>query len=579
LATLHVVEPDLHLFKACLLLHDWSAEDGPLAARRVVLSIGADWQAQWTLMLTKELGCPLPTQMLRLGVANQAVVDGIQTVVDRINQETTAAMHRVEARGQALTDLQVAGALSGGLGRSPRILWLTSRFSKVVRYSAADAAAGLEQIGVNTRLVMEQEDHHQITSRFLLHALESFEPDAVMMINYMRSQFQNGLPASLPVFTWLQDEIGELLSDQAGQAVDRRQFIGTCSPGFYSQQYDYPSSQMMYLNKLTRFPTQAVKVDPEPVVVFVSNAARTETQLMDDLLCRCGEGKAALDMIASCCEWLFELYRSGGCCQVAKELLPVIERAVKDHGLAPLKASECSRLAMLLFNSVNNTLYRQQGLRWARKCAEALGLELALYGQDWDKNPEFQDCNRGYAAYGPELEAITQKARFNLQIVPFNCMHQRLMDGWAAGGFYLIRDHPADRLNETWQRLFEQRPSGAHDTQAWREALSEDQRQLLDRAIADRARLMMDAEGDVLENSQAVCHDGYVPGSSLPPMMAEVTFDAEASLLERMRFFMDNPGAQDHVLAEQQAFLKYKGLRYSDGMRRVMEKMVRELAV
>lgn len=579
LATLHVMEPDLELFKAGLLLHDWSGAEGPIASRRVVLCAGAGWCDQWSDRLSREPGCPLPTQVLRLGLVEDAALASVQAVIDGINQDTAAAMQRIEAHYQALTDGQTAVALSGGAGRSPRILWLTSRFSNVVKYSSADAVDGFEDIGVRAKLLIEAEDHHQITSRFLVQAVDGFRPDAMMMINYLRSQFLNGLPKSLPVFSWLQDEVGDLMSSETGHTVDRRQFIGSCSPGFYAQQFGYPPRQMMYLDKLTRFPPESGRVSQEPVVVFVSNAARTEQKLLDDLLSRCGPDTTTRKVLTSCCHWLFDRYKAGGCCYVPKELFPAIDEAVSSQGLELLPEAERRRLAMLVFNAVNNTLYRQQALRWVKCAAQTLGLTLELYGQDWDKNPEFKEHNCGYAAYGADLERITQRALFNLQIVPFNCVHQRLLDGWAAGGFYLIRDHPSDRLNEDWQRLFEQRPKGVMDTKAWRAALPEQDRAALDRAIAAREALMMDAGGDVLEQSRTICTDGYVPGASLPPMLADVRFGDEASLLERMRHFMDNPEEKSRVLTEQRASLKLKGLRYSDGMRRVLDKMVREMAV
>jgi hypothetical protein len=50
----------------------------------------------------------------------------------------------------------------------------------------------------------------------------------------------------------------------------------------------------------------------------------------------------------------------------------------------------------------------------------------------------------GPVKYGPELELLTQSSRINLQIVPYLCLHQRLLDGLMAGGFFLIRAHTAD---------------------------------------------------------------------------------------------------------------------------------------
>src|SRR4030095_12213459 len=97
-----------------------------------------------------------------------------------------------------------------------------------------------------------------------------------------------------------------------------------------------------------------------------------------------------------------------------------------------------------LTHPFHDALYRPQGLRWARAGAKELGLSLGLYGNGWDAHPEFARCARGPIAYGDELRDLTRRSAINLQIVPSLCLHQRLLDGLAAGGFFLVRENPND---------------------------------------------------------------------------------------------------------------------------------------
>src|SRR5947209_7796530 len=73
-----------------------------------------------------------------------------------------------------------------------------------------------------------------------------------------------------------------------------------------------------------------------------------------------------------------------------------------------------------------------------------MGLRVGLYGAGWEKHPQLAKYARGPVAFGADLDELTRHSAINLQIVPFLCLHQRLLDGISAGGFFLIREHPSD---------------------------------------------------------------------------------------------------------------------------------------
>ena len=121
-------------------------------------------------------------------------------------------------------------------------------------------------------------------------------------------------------------------------------------------------------------------------------------------------------------------------------------RSKKNTVSAPGIGTQRDVFLHTLWHPLNDTLYRQQTLRWAVQGADKLGISLGLYGNGWEKNAEFSRHARGYAKYGTELEMLTRRTQINLHIVPFSCVHQRLLDGIACGGFFMIRDHPANHV-------------------------------------------------------------------------------------------------------------------------------------
>jgi hypothetical protein len=105
-----------------------------------------------------------------------------------------------------------------------------------------------------------------------------------------------------------------------------------------------------------------------------------------------------------------------------------------------------------LFNQqINNALFRHQALQWVADT----GVDLRLYGIGWEKHPRLGRYARGPADNQHELPKIYRASKINLQVIPHGAVHQRLLDGLAAGAFFLIRHTPGDELGITYKRLWE----------------------------------------------------------------------------------------------------------------------------
>ena len=84
---------------------------------------------------------------------------------------------------------------------------------------------------------------------------------------------------------------------------------------------------------------------------------------------------------------------------------------------------------------VNNLLFRHQSLR---RSLLDMDIDLRLYGRGWENNPTFAKFARGVADHRGELPLIYQASRINLQVSPLGSLHQRVMEGLASGGFFLL---------------------------------------------------------------------------------------------------------------------------------------------
>jgi hypothetical protein len=86
--------------------------------------------------------------------------------------------------------------------------------------------------------------------------------------------------------------------------------------------------------------------------------------------------------------------------------------------------------------------------------AAETGVNVHLYGNGWERHPRFARFAKGPADNTTELRKIFGAARISLQATPHGAVHQRLLEGLAAGGFFLIRYVPGDMIERIYQPLW-----------------------------------------------------------------------------------------------------------------------------
>jgi hypothetical protein len=159
--------------------------------------------------------------------------------------------------------------------------------------------------------------------------------------------------------------------------------------------------------------------------------------------------------------------------------------------------------------------------------------------------------------------------------VPYLCLHQRLLDGLMAGGFFLIRTHPADLSPAALLRFINDNGAGsARTTREARAALDRSRQETLERLVADcRPCLCTTGNEDVVAMSRAWQEAGQLTSrdGSLP-MLSEVGFDDAKSLSMRVRKFAGASVLRESVTANQRRSIGGR-LSYDAGVRRVVGRM------
>ncbi|MEM7625774.1 MAG: hypothetical protein AAF333_09100 [Planctomycetota bacterium] len=557
-----IVEPDPQLVTVCLMLHDWSGDHGPIVDPRFAWYVGSKAMDEYEQRLVNETMLEKPFVVLgrdhRRETMNQLLV--------RARQQTAAR----EARWQRRIDQHYADfncdALTVGQAARPKVLLITCRFTTVLQHSTADCEQAFRKLGWRTRKLIEPSDTHRMTTTAVTEALATFRPDLVFAIDQLRSHCYSVFPERLPFVCWIQDQLRRLTNPEAGASIGPRDFVLSMVGQMYINQWGYPARQIIETPKLTRPPVRPTSWTSDgDDIVYVSNASQT----LDALL----EPFAGHALMTACARAVVAAYDAGSSLPTLWHIGRIVDGVCAQHGVE-LTPAERVMMINQLVHPLNNALYRQQALRWVADLADEKGLRFAVYGDGWDEHPDFARFARGPVAYGPELEKLTRQSKINLQIVPSFCLHQRLLDGLVAGGFFLVRTHPSDILMPRLLQALDERSqtveealANAGEGRVALEALLQEAECLTDLGMPiDLVAWLRSCQRAELMNTSGVAL----------PQLERVAFEDAAGLRERVEAFLDDDFVRADV-AETQRLSVEQRLSYTAGLRRAIARIGRLL--
>lgn len=570
-----VFEPHPEVLLQVLMIHDLSGDDGPFAQRRFQWCLGADWAEQAEELLRTRVYLPYPEHFVALSMVRGMMEKRVSRFAERLikwEKQQIDALHEQYARRSRKDWLAI---FSENPPRPPRAMLITSRFTTVLQYSTADIAAGLEEEGWETAIVIESERHEMVCNRAILSTMIEFDPDIVIQIDHLRRERVKLYPADLPFVCWIQDELPNLTTRKAGQSVGLRDFVLTCAHSTYIRRYHYPARQMIFLEKLTRGPSGATRVpgNGPPDLAYVSNASKLPEDILHDVVGDFDDIPKLQAIIEASGRRMIGVYESGGSIVALHHIRAIIEEESTKQGGEWKSQDHLDGLVLRMSGHLNNALYRQQALDWVIEIAEDRGLSLELYGQGWENHPKFARFAKGSIQYGEALEELTQRAKINLQIVPYSCMHQRLLDGLSAGGFFLIRDHPVDvhhrRIAEFMtQHLTPSIRSIEDARKAWPNAVQHAFNELL-RPYREETDY---CGPDLIESWRQFEEQGLRFIYEGLPLREEVSFNDRNSLERALIRFIDDPEKRREILTVQSEFIK-KNFTYRGGFKRIMRQI------
>jgi hypothetical protein len=432
---------DLERFWVILHVQDWSKL---LADNRLRLFAGEDCVATFEASLIDQVMCRWPR--LSVDIDKSVWTDGrtFETCYIDALQKQSAQVKQMQAELEQLyshTTHQSVGELIAS-GKKLRVLGITSRYTTFIQHSMRDWLAAFEKLGHQTRLVIESADHELPNNLALSQASVDFKPDLVVVIDHYRAEL-SGLPAKVPVVMWVQDRLPNIFNKDAGAKQERLDYAIGYSMLELTQEYGYPASRflptMMAVNEARFSPRELTGQERQQFgcdVSFVTNATTCVDEIMREI--KANQPPIGIRFLDEVYQQFKAIYDAGDSI-TSGDLMRMIIEQTADR----MKVNTSVDAALQVFiHKVNNSLFRHQAVRWAVE----LGINLHLYGKGWEKHPEFSRYAKGEADNQTQLPIIYQASVINLQVTPFNAVHQRLLDGLTAGGFFLLRSTVSDDL-------------------------------------------------------------------------------------------------------------------------------------
>ncbi len=546
-----IVEPDPRALAVVLHLHDWT---GPLADERVRVFAGqAAWEHWRDWMLARPY-VSLPHTVARLplweGIAPGAAEAMLEEVVQARRTLYAETRRRVEQhyRGRDAA-WWVRRFREAGPSDPLRVLCVTSRFTTFLQYSMRDLITAMESLGVQTRLLIEADDHSPIQDIMPLQAMLDFSPDLVLVIDHHRHEYASWFVNEVPYLCWIQDDLPALFDPGVGARLGPLDFTMGFGRTTAVLKSGYPPERFlpcrMAVDPMKFAPGAHPDAAPACDVAYVSHHSEPPEALFERLR-QVPRDERVRQMLQGFFDRLMPLAADDRF-DAGRPVEPLLDEAWKEWDLPPEPRLRQEVLSLVVRPLVDRVL-RHTALRWVADWADATGRSLHLYGRGWESHPRFGRYARGVAEHGAHLAAIARGAAISLHLGTVSALHQRVLETVCAGGFVLVRYNPQDYLSpgtEAMLRFLRERgitaPVRLRLDEVPPEYVAERQERLRRLGLPPRNEIQV-TEEFLLENDRCQGSDPRYERAGLAfADLPTISFDGPETFAQRAEYFLAHP--------------------------------------
>ncbi|MBF0108089.1 MAG: glycosyltransferase [Magnetococcales bacterium] len=346
--------------------------------------------------------------------------------------------------------------------RPLRILGLTSRFTTFLQYATRDMLDGFKQLGHETKIVIESHGTHRINTLSTFKAFSEFKPDMIFMMDHFRWEHDFRFMDRVPVVTWIQDALENIVTDRTDITLTDRDFV-FCFSDLWLR--DGTFDRPIYRGKKIHFLPVGINTNvfhPEPEiskdidVLFVThlvNPIRTllpfrnpswdpgligkEPKIGDLELDATTLKNIYFSLIAALDSFSYQQL----CHHVVRpELLQELGRNIfQANGIAPhlVPPSFLSGIESPICMEVLSLIKAIPMIH-----LQEHGIDVHIYGKNWERFSQLGPRLKGPANNGQELNRLMNRSRICINNSAGTSLHMRALEILGSGNFLLTRRIP-----------------------------------------------------------------------------------------------------------------------------------------
>ncbi|MEO1583289.1 MAG: hypothetical protein AAFR96_01800 [Planctomycetota bacterium] len=326
--------------------------------------------------------------------------------------------------------------------RIRRVALIAGRFTTVLRPMIDDLARSLSDLGCDTRIISEPDDHTRLTPAAYSRAFAELDPDLIICANHTRDDMdrllgERAMPRTVPWVTWIQDSLPHLLTRDAGAAIGPLDLaMGLVTPQMIDE-LGYPRDRTLAASmpaSPAKFDTSAA--DPALLkglacdVGIMTNHAETPEAMCARLVDEVSSSPRSIAIVERIASEATRLADEPPQTVVVTAACESIVRGIVPDADPETRANLTSNVAVRICDRI----YRHRAVHLARAICERRSVRFAIFGQGWDAHPTLAPHERGPLPHGPELAAAYAAAGLTLNITALGSFHQRIAECAVAGG-------------------------------------------------------------------------------------------------------------------------------------------------
>ena len=346
----------------------------------------------------------------------------------------------------------------------PRVLFLTCRWTTVLQHICSTFRDGFKNLGCETEYLIERSDVETLTRSAYTRAFDNFKPDLVFSVSHARPSY-SFLPATLPVMGFIMDNCGPILkSVRLDDKIEPLDLFVCINRKF---------KEFLQAKKVPACQTEVMITPSDPSIYRPLDPDHPDLERFRidiSWMKHAGSGDEAQNL-GTLVEVKFnnpgDPYE-----KMARRILLEIHRQITSERTRQWFDDDIWRAAEMLLEPntpdawldelrallieykimVYASSYRQHML----KPLLSTNMGLRLYGNGWHKHKLFAPHAGESLSPGEELNAAYNGSSINIHIHMEMSMHQRLVEGALAGGFFLVNRLDPTRDYEPLDSYFEE---------------------------------------------------------------------------------------------------------------------------